>query len=84
MSKEYLEHFGIIGMHWGKKKGSVSTVKKTSSSKSIYIKFGLGIAVNVLAIIGAKHLNDYNKKAVIALVKRQVDAYNLFKKAITL
>jgi len=74
MTNEELEHFGILGMHWGKKKGSVSTVKKTSSSKSKYIKVGAGIAVGVLAIVGAKYINDYNKKAVMESVKRQFDA----------
>ena len=80
MTNEELEHFGILGMHWGKKKGSVSTVKKTSSSKSKYIKVGAGIAVGVLAIVGAKYLNDYNKKAVMESVKRQFDANKLLKK----
>ena len=33
MSKEYLEHIGILGMHWGKKKGKIIK-PRTKSQKS--------------------------------------------------
>lgn len=32
--KEFLEHFGIPGMHWGRKKGSTKPTTKNKSAKN--------------------------------------------------